>query len=149
MAVDADNPQIIFQLQLRKGNAREGAVFPDDKFQSLRPVIQNMVERLYIAANGILHGTHVLENIVGSQIFGINDAAQIQLLNQVIEGQAVYFCDNFGGGNILGKEAEEYIFLIQVGQSDKAFRHIETLFHQKFPIGTVAADDGGIRKQFA
>lgn len=70
----------------------------------LRLIIQDMIKGFNIAADAVLHGTYILQDIVGCDIFRINDASDIKVINDIIKGKAVYLGNQFGIGNCFGKE---------------------------------------------
>ena len=63
-----------------------------------------MIKGFNIAADAVLHGTYILQDIVGCDIFRINDASDIEVINDIIKGKAVYLGNQFGIGNCFGKE---------------------------------------------
>ena len=61
-------------------------------------IVQDFIKGFYVAADGVLPGADILKNIVGRQIFGVDDASNIQAVDNVVKGDAV----DFGDGLSLG-----------------------------------------------
>src|SRR5699024_11786545 len=75
--------EIVFQFQIGQRDPHNRRSIPDVEFQSFRLIIQDMVEGFNITSNGVLHGPHISEDHIGGQIFGINYASDIQLVDNV------------------------------------------------------------------
>ena len=108
-----------------------------------------MIKSFYIAADAVLSGADILQNVVGGNILRIDDASDIQRVNDIIEFQTVDFGNQLGIGNTLCKECKENILLIQIGQGDKGFRFCQSLFKKERTICSVTIDDSCVWKQFA
>ena len=108
-----------------------------------------MIKRFHIASDTVLGGTDILQNVVGGNILRIDDASDIQRVNDIIEFQTVDFGNQLGIGNTFCKECKENILLIQIGQGDKGFRFCQSLFKKERTICSVTIDDSCVWKQFA
>ena len=106
-----------------------------------------MIKSFDVASDTVLHGTHILKNVIGSNVFRVNHTSDIETVDHVIKGKAVYFCNQFGFGYGFGKKCKEYVFFVQVCKRDKGFCTGESLFHKERTIGTVAIDNGRFRDQ--
>ena len=106
-----------------------------------------MIKSFDIASDTVLHGTYILKNIVCGNIFGINYASDIQIVDHVVEGKTVYFGNQFGIGDRFGKKSQEYIFFIQVCEGYECFCSGKPFFHKERTVRTVAIDDGCIRQK--
>ena len=88
--VNAGNEKIVPDIQLCQRGVQKRAVLVYGELQGLCLVVQNLVEGFHIAADAVLHGTHVLQDIVSSQVFGIYNAAHVQAFYDIIKGNTVY-----------------------------------------------------------
>ena len=88
--------EIVFQFQIGQRDPHNRRIIPDVEFQSLRLIIKNMIKGFHITSDGVLHGPHISEDHIGGEIFGINHASDIQLVNDVRIGQTVDFGHQFG-----------------------------------------------------
>ena len=91
------------------------------KLQSFRFVVQNLVKGFHITANTVLHGAHILQNVVSSQILGIYDTSDVQSFNDIIKGNSVYLRNQFGIAVLFSKQGQQNVLLIQIGKCDKGF----------------------------
>ena len=80
-----------------------------------------MIKSFDVASDTVLHGTHILKNVIGSNVFRVNHTSDIETVDHVIKGKAVYFCNQFGFGYGFGKKCKEYVFFVQVCKRDKGF----------------------------
>ena len=58
--VDAADQEIVFQVQVHKRHVRHIRGLPDGKLQGLGPAVQDVVQGLHVAADGVLAGAHIL-----------------------------------------------------------------------------------------
>ena len=49
-------------------------------------VLAEAARNINIAADAVLHGTYILQDIVGCDIFRINDASDVKVINDIIKG---------------------------------------------------------------
>ena len=75
--------EIVFQFQIGPRETYNRRIIQDIELQSFRLVIQDLVKGFHITSNGVLHGPHISEDHIGGQIFGINYASDIQLVDNV------------------------------------------------------------------
>ena len=74
VAVDACHQQVIPGPQLLQRNPQYRRISPHPEFQSLGLVGHDFIQCLYVAAHGVLHGPHILQDDVGRQHLGIYKA---------------------------------------------------------------------------
>ena len=80
-----------------------------------------MIKGFYIAADAVLSGTDILQDIISSDIFRVDDTSDIQGVDDIIKFQTVDLGNQLGIGDAFCKESKKYILLIQICQSDKGF----------------------------
>ena len=70
VAVQASHQKIFAEIQLCKRDISYGRFLTDRKFQCFCIAIQNMIKSFYIAADAVLSGADILQDIISSDIFG-------------------------------------------------------------------------------
>ena len=112
------------------------------KLQCLCLVVQDLVKRFHITANGVLHGTNILKDIICRDIFGIDHAANIQPVDDLRISHAVYLRHRFQTAVLLlCKKRQENILLIHICQTYKRLCMRKSFLHQKIPVGSVTIDN--------
>ena len=87
-----------------------------------------MIKGINIAADAVLSGTDILQDIISSDIFRVDDTSDIQGVDDIIKFQTVDLGNQLGIGDAFGKESKKYILLIQICQSDKGVGLGKSLF---------------------
>ena len=113
-------------MQLTQGHTSSPALLMDSKFQSLHAVVQNAVEGLDVVAGLVLQGADILHDVVAGHVLGVNDTAQIQTGQNIVELQTVDLCDQLALGVLLGEEGQQHVLLIDVGQGYKSLGGFQT-----------------------
>ena len=149
VAVQASHQKILAEIQLCKRDISYGRFLTDRKFQCFCIAIQNMIKSFYIAADAVLSGADILQDIISSDIFRVDDTSDIQGVDDIIKFQTVDLGNQLGIGDAFGKEGKKYILLIQIRQCDKGFGLGKSFFEKKRTVRSVTIDDSRIRKQFA
>ena len=121
VAVQASHQKILAEIQLCKRDISYGRFLTDRKFQCFCIAIQNMIKGFYVAADAVLSGTDILQDIISSDIFRVDDTSDIQGVDDIIKFQTVDLGNQLGIGDAFGKESKKDILLIQICQSDKGF----------------------------
>ena len=85
VSVDTANEHIFFEGKLCQRDAGYGRFFTYQKFQCFRAAVQYLVQGFYIAADGIGHGPYITQNVVCGQVFGINYAADVQIVDNIVQ----------------------------------------------------------------
>lgn len=78
VAVQASHQKILAEIQLCKRDISYGRFLTDRKFQCFCIAIQNMIKSFYIAADAVLSGADILQDIISSDIFRVDDTSDIQ-----------------------------------------------------------------------
>ena len=126
-AGDAAQQQILFQVQLAQGDTGGSALLVDGKFQRFHAVVQNAVQRLDVAARFVLQCTHILHDVIAGHVLGVDHAAQIQTGQNIIKFQTVDFGDQLALGVLFGKQGQQHILLVDVGQGHKSLGGLHAL----------------------
>lgn len=100
-----------------------------------------MIQGFHIASDGILHCSDITEDRISRNIFRVNNAADIQIVNNICIRQAVYLGDELGLRYCFGKQGEENIFLIQISQRNKGLYCFQTFLDQKGTVCSISVDD--------
>ncbi len=100
-----------------------------------------MIQRLDIAVDGLLHGPDIADDSLRCDIFGVNDAAQIQTVDHIPEGDAVDLGDGLCLGHPAGIQGQQNIFLIDAGEGHHRLGPLDALLPQQLLVGAVAVDD--------
>ena len=100
-----------------------------------------MIKGFYVAADAVLSGTDILQDIISSDIFRVDDTSDIQGVDDIIKFQTVDLGNQLGIGDAFGKESKKYILLIQICQSDKGFGLGKSFFEKKRTVRSVTIDD--------
>ena len=108
-----------------------------------------MIKSFHIASDTILCGTNILQDIISSDVLGINNASDIKRINDIIEFQTVDLGNQLGIGDTFGKKGKENILLIQIGKGDKGFGFCKSFFKKERTVCSVTVDNGCFRKQLA
>ena len=135
-------------MQLAQGHAGGGADFVDGELQRLDPVVQNAVEGLDVAARLVLQRADVLDDEVAGHILGVDDAAQVKAVQDIVELQPVDLGHPLGVRVVAGKEGQQDVLLVHVGQGHKGFGRSQPLAEQEAAVGAVLAEDLRRRQLF-
>ena len=90
ISVKAANQKILLQVQFLQSLAHNRRMIADLKLQGFCLAVQNVVQGLHIASDGVLGGSYILQNIICCNIFRINHTSNIQAVNNIVVGQTVY-----------------------------------------------------------
>ena len=118
------------------------------KFQGFRLIIQNMVKSFHIASDSVLHCPDITEDGISRNIFRINNAADIQIVNNICIRKTVYLGDELGLCHCFRKQGKENVFLIKISQRNEGFHCFQTFLDQKGTVCAIAVDDRCGRKLF-
>ena len=77
ISVKAANQKILLQVQFLQSLAHNRRMIADLKLQGFCLAIQNVVQGLHIASDGVLGCSHILQNVICRNILRINDASNI------------------------------------------------------------------------
>ena len=58
------------------------------------------------------HSPHILKDIIGSNIFGIDHAAKIQFIYYLVKSKTVDLGNKFGLGNLFGEKRQKDVFFV-------------------------------------
>ena len=119
------------------------------ELDGLHAVIEQMIERLDVAADGVLARAHIGDDRLRRDVLGIDDAAQLQTLDDVVERDAVDLGDRLEAGHALGVEREQDVLLVEARQRHKRLRRADALLLEQLLVAAVAADDHGLGQQRA
>ena len=147
--IDACDQQIVLQRQFRQGNAVDRRAGANKEFRRLDPVVEQLVEGFNVGADGVLQGADVGNDGFRRDEAGVDDAAQIQLGDDVAEGNAVELGDGLGPGDPAGVKGHEDVFLVDAREGNEGIGAGDALLLQELLVGAVAVQNGGLRKQFA
>lgn len=90
-AVDAGNQQAVLQLQIHNRYTDNRRILSDAELDGFHAVVKQVVQRFDIAADGVLTRAHIGDNGFRRDVLRIDNAAQLQPVDDVIEGDAVEF----------------------------------------------------------
>ncbi len=140
-AGDAAEQQVLFQVQLAQGYTGGAALLVDGKFQRLHAVVQNAVQGLDVAARLVLQCAHILHDVIAGHVLGVDDAAQIQPGQNIVKFQAVDLGDQLAVGVLFGKQGQQHVLLVDVGQGHKGLGGLQALREQELAVGAVLVQD--------
>ena len=145
-AGDAAEQQVLFQVELAQGHTGGAALLMDRKFQRLHTVVQNAVQGLDVAACLVLQSAHILHDVIAGHVLGVDDAAQIQPGQNIVELEAVDLRDQLALGVLFRKQGQQHVFFVDVGQSHEGFGGFQTFREQEVAVGAVLVQDLCLRQ---
>lgn len=74
-----------------------------------------------------MQGADVLEDEIAGYVLGIDRAADVQTVQDIVKLQPVDLGDKFGGTVFFRKQRQQNIFLVQIGEGHKSLRHGQSL----------------------
>ena len=77
----------LFRFSWARGISVTSEAYSYVEFQSLRLIVQDLIQGFYITSYSISHSPHILQEIIGSNIFGIDHAAKIQFIYYLVKKQ--------------------------------------------------------------
>ena len=128
-------------MQLAQGHTGSGALLVHRKFQCLHAVVQDAVQRLDVVARLVLQGADVLHDVVTGHVLGVDHAAQIQPGQNIVKFQTVDLGHQFAVGVLFGKQGQQHVLFVDVGQRHKGLGRFQTLGKQKLAVGAVLIQD--------
>ena len=136
-AGDATEQQILFQMQLAQRHACGPALLMDREFQRFHAVVEDAVKGLDVVAGLVLQGADVLHDVVAGHVLGVDDAAQIEPGQNIVELEAVDLRDQLALGVLFCKQGQQHVFFVDVGQSHEGFGGFQTFREQEVAVGAV------------
>ena len=108
-----------------------------------------MIQGLHITSNGILSCSYILQNIICSNVFRVNNTSDVLTVNNIVIGKSVYLGNQLGIRNSLCEKGKENILLVHIGQSYKGLSTFQPLFQKKGTVCAVTINNRSICKFFA
>ena len=145
-AGDAAEQQILFQMQLAQRHAGGPALLMDREFQRFHAVVEDAVKGLDVVAGLVLQGADVLHDVVAGHVLGVDDTAQIEPGQNIVELEAVDLRDQLALGVLFRKQGQQHVFFVDVGQSHEGFGGFQTFREQEVAVGAVLVQDLCLRQ---
>ena len=109
----------------------------DSEFQRFHAVVEDAVKGLDVVAGLVLQGADVLHDVVAGHVLGVDDAAQIEPGQNIVELEAVDLRDQLALGVLFCKQGQQHVFFVDVGQSHEGFGGFQTFREQEVAVGAV------------
>ena len=113
-------------MQLTQRHAGGPALLMDSEFQRFHAVVEDAVKGLDVVAGLVLQGADVLHDVVAGHVLGVDDAAQIEPGQNIVELEAVDLRDQLALGVLFRKQGQQHVFFVDVGQSHEGFGGFQT-----------------------
>ena len=95
-----------------------------------------------------MHGADIADDVVGNQILGADNTAQIQGVDDTLVGDVTQFGDDLRHAHGSGIQRNDHIQFLFASQGYNCIKAGKTFTFQKVGVACVAMDDGGVWQKF-
>lgn len=140
---DAGDQHVLFDPHIRQFGADQGGFAVQKEFQGLHPAVHEPVQGLHIGFHTVAGGPDVLDDLLGSELFGVDDAVQLEPFDHVPEIHMVHLGDDFLAGMLQGVQGQDGVDFVHAGAGHEAVHAFQVFFPEQLFFSAVPAVDGG------